>query len=232
MSPTPKTPNPTSETNRGADPGARAAPGQRTWIFVAVALGAGLGLGALFFRSPSKPLLPPASVEVVEVQPRPNVIGAIRDLRVLTTAEQQVERVMDIRSKQSKLFGLIAAEDALLLVASGSVSAGIDLGELQESDLRVSWDKREVHMKLPPAKILSSKIANDRTYVHTRKTDVLATRAENLEGEARAKAEEEIVQAARDAGLLARANRNAARTLEALLRGLGFREVEVITTDS
>ncbi len=204
----------------------------KTALIVAAALAIGIGGAAAVIRSPPRPFLPMASVEVVQVQPRPNVVGSVRDMRVMTTAEQQVERVMDIKSKQSKLFGLVNAEDALLLVASGSVSAGVDLGDLQESDVNVDWDKRSVRMKLPPAKVLSSRIDNERTYVHSRKTDVLASRAEALEGEARSKAEAEIVQAARDAGLLTRASKNAARTLEALLRGLGFRQVEVIVTDS
>lgn len=204
----------------------------KTALIVAAALAVGIGGAATVIRSPPRPFLPMASVEVVQVQPRPNVVGSVRDMRVMTTAEQQVERVMDIKSKQSKLFGLVNAEDALLLVASGSVSAGVDLGELQESDVNVDWDKRSVRMKLPPAKVLSSRIDNERTYVHSRKTDVLASRAEALEGEARSKAEAEIVQAARDAGLLTRASKNAARTLEALLRGLGFQRVEVIVTDS
>jgi hypothetical protein len=204
----------------------------RMALAVVIALGVGIGGAAVVIRSPPRPFLPMASVEVVEVQPRPNVIGAVRDLRVMTTAEQQVDRIMDIKSHQSKLFGLVNADDALLLVASGSVSAGIDLGELQESDVHVDWDKRSVRMKLPPAKVLSSRLDNERTYVHSRKTDLLASRSESLEGEARTKAEAEIVQAARDAGILPRASKNAAQTLEALLRGLGFRQVEVLTTDS
>lgn len=198
-------------------------------LVLAIALGAG---GAVLFRTPSKPLLPPPSVEVVEVQPRPNVIGAVRELHELATAEQTVERVMDIRDKQSRAFGLVESEDALLLVASGTVTAGVDLAELRESDVVVEWDKRRIRMKLPPAKILSSRLDNERTYVHSRKTDLLATRAETLEGQARTKAEAEIVQAARDAGIVNRASKSAVRTLEAMLRGLGFTDVQVTATES
>lgn len=204
----------------------------KTAALLALAVAIGAAIGALVFRPRERPFLPASSIEVVEVTPRPNVIGAVRELHELVTAEQTVERVLDIRDKQSRVFGLVSSEDALLLVASGQVSAGIDLSELQESDVSVDWEKRSVRVKLPPSKILSSRLDNERTYVHSRKTDVLAARAEALEGQARTRAEAEIVQAAKDAGIVARASKSAVRTLEAMLRGLGFVHVEVIATDS
>lgn len=211
----------------------RATPRSKTAALVALAVALGVGLGALVFRPRERPFLPASSIEVVEVTPRPNVIGAVRELHELVTAEQTVERVLDIRDKQSRVFGLVNSEDALLLVASGYVAAGIDLGELQESDVSVDWgEKRSVRMKLPPARVLSSRLDNERTYVHSRKTDVLAARAESLEGQARLRAQQEIVQAAKDAGLVQRAGKSAVRTLEAMLRGLGFARVEVIASES
>lgn len=210
----------------------RATPRSKTAELVALAVALGVGLGALVFRPRERPFLPASSIEVVEVTPRPNVIGAVRELHELVTAEQTVERVLDIRDKQSRVFGLVNSEDALLLVASGYVAAGIDLGELQESDVSVDWEKRSVRMKLPPARVLSSRLDNERTYVHSRKTDVLAARAESLEGQARLRAQQEIVQAAKDAGLVQRAGKSAVRTLEAMLRGLGFARVEVIASES
>lgn len=191
-----------------------------------------VGAAAGWLRTPPRPFLTPGTVEVVEVQPRPNVVAAVRDLKQLTTAEQDIERVMDIRSKQSHMFGLLNAEDALLLVAAGTVTAGIDLSELNDSDVEVEWEKRTVRMHLPAPHILATRLDNRRTYVHSRSTDLLAKRSESLEGEARKQAESEIEQAARDAGLLPRASANAARTMEALLHGLGFEHVSVIVTES
>jgi len=43
---------------------------------------------------------------------------AVRDLARLESVAYHVERVIDVRDKQSLLFGLLKTEDAILLVAS------------------------------------------------------------------------------------------------------------------
>jgi hypothetical protein len=63
--------------------------------------------------------------------------------------------------------------------------------------------------------------------VHTRKTGVLARRRENLETRARQEAERTLVEAAREAGIIARAEENATRTVDGLVRSLGYDRVEV-----
>ena len=67
----------------------------------------------------------------------------------------------------------------------------------------------------------------EKTYVHTRKTGVLAQRRENLETRARQEAERTLVEAAREAGIIARAEENATRAVAELVRSLGYVEVDV-----
>jgi hypothetical protein len=167
------------------------------------------------------------STEVVVVRPAPNVLLAVRDLQRLESAELHFERVIDARNQESHLFGLVHAEDALLLVAVGDVVAGVDLSDLREGDVEVDWAKRSAKVTLPPAKVFSSRLDNDKTYVHSRNVDTLAHRKESLESEARATAEKELEKGARDAGILERANKNASRTVENLVHALGFEHVEV-----
>jgi hypothetical protein len=88
-----------------------------------------------------------------------------------------------------------------------------------------------VRIRLPAPEILSHRLDNQRTYVHTRKTDLLARRNESLETDARRRAEESVVEAAKQAGILKRARTNAARTVESLVRSLGHAEVEVTFAD-
>lgn len=166
------------------------------------------------------------------VAPTPNVITAIRDLARLESSEFQVERVIDLTDKQTHFFGLIETKDALLLVASGSVVAGIDLATMKDGDVSIEPGKKRVHVRLPQAKILSSRIDNERTYVHTRRTDVLAERKESLETEARKEAERSIVEAAKQGGILGRAQENARRTIESLVRSLGYDAVTVEFRDT
>ena len=61
-------------------------------------------------------------------------------------------------------------------------------------------------------------------------TDVLARRSQTLETRARQEAERTLEAAALESGLLTRADRNAARTIESLVRSLGYTDVEVQVT--
>jgi len=175
-------------------------------------------------------LFPPAQpADVTIVRPTPQVIVAVRDLARLESAQYHLERVIDLREQQSRFFGLVESEDAILLVAAGDVTAGVDLTLLRDGDVIVDPVKGEATILLPPAQVLSTRLDNERTYVHTRRTDVLAQRRENLETRARQEAERTLQQAAVEGGVLARAQRNAERTVETLVRSLGYTKVSVRT---
>ncbi len=209
-------------------PNAPAASQERrfsvAWIVAALLAGAVAGGIAGRLAAPAPPK-PPASITVV--RPTPNVVTAVRDLARLESAEYHVERVLDLRDKQSRFFGLVEAEDALLLVATGTVTAGVDLSKLGDDAVTVDPKTKTAKIRLPKAEILGSKLDNDHTYVHSRSTDVLARRKESLETKARQEAEKSIVEAARQNGILARAQKNAERTVESLVRSLGYDHVTV-----
>ncbi len=203
----------------------RAQAPNRNLIAAGVAIFA-VVVGVVIGRcSAPEPRKPPASVMVVK--PTPAVITALRDLARLESAEYHIERVIDLKDKQTHFFGLIEAEDALLLVAAGDVVAGVDLGTLKEGDVVAEPDKKRVTIRLPEPEILSSRIDNEHTYVHMRTTELLAKRKENLESEARKEAEKSIVDAAKEQGILDRAKRNSQNTIEKLVRSLGYSEVTV-----
>ncbi len=162
------------------------------------------------------------------VGPTPSVLLALRDIARLEGAEARIERVIDLREKQSRFAGLIEVEDAILLVASGEVVAGVDLEELKENAISVDRERSRVRVELPPVRVLSQKLDAARTYVHTRRTDALASRRENLETRARQEAERTLVSAALETGLLERAEGSVERTLTSLLRSLGFANVEIV----
>jgi hypothetical protein len=187
----------------------------------------GLALGAKSCKGPSLPLIPPLSSSVTIVQPTPNVLVAVKDLARLESASFHMERVIDLTDKQSMLFGLVQSEDAILLVAVANVSAGVDLQKLSANDITVDTAKKSVKLRLPAPEVFHAELDNDKTYVHTRHTGALATRKENLETRARQEAERSLTDAALQAGILARASENAKRAVEALVRGLGYQQVEV-----
>jgi hypothetical protein len=194
----------------------------------ALCLGIGLGLFTLkSCTAPPKPLLPPMTSSVTVVRPTPDVLVAVRDLARLESASFHMERVIDLTDKQSKLWGIVTTEDAILLVAVAEVSAGIDLQKLTAKDVTVDPARRTARIELPAPEVLHAALDNEKTYVHSRKTGTLADRHENLESRARREAEKTLVDSARQAGLLQRASDNARRTVEALVHSLGYDKVEV-----
>ncbi len=174
-----------------------------------------------------KPEPPAAPTATTVVRSTGSVITSIRDLATVEGASYHLERVIDLRDRQQSVFGLVESEDAVLLVAAGDVVAGVDLASMRDGDVTIDLDARIAHVTLPPPTVLSARLDNDRTYVHTRTTGALARRAETLETRARQEAERTLRKDALSAGILERARTNATRTVKTLLHSLGFVDVQV-----
>lgn len=188
-------------------------------VVVLGALGTGIYLGHR--------LADRAKEDEAVVRSSPSVVVAVRDLARLEGAEFRIERVISLTDKQDRFFGLIQAKDALLLVASGAVVAGTDLSGLADGDVTVDADHHRVQVSLPSSQVLSARLDDDHTFVYQRNTDLLAERKESLESRARQEAERTLEEAARKGGIIQRSNDSVRRTVESLLRSLGFTEVEV-----
>ncbi|HEU5074509.1 MAG TPA: DUF4230 domain-containing protein [Polyangiaceae bacterium] len=184
-----------------------------------------LSVGLLIGRCSEEQNTPAASTTVIKHGP--NVVVAVRDLARLEGASFHMERVIDLKEEQSRLDGLVTAADAILLVAAGDVVAGVDLTQMKEGDIQIDEAQKSVTLVLPRATVFSARLDNSRTYVHTRSTDLLAKRRESLETRARQEAERTLEADAVEAGLLPRAEENVARTIETLVRSLGYRDVRV-----
>ncbi len=174
----------------------------------------------------------PEEPEVVTiVQPTADVVVAMRDLARLESAEYHMERIINLRDRQSRLFGLVEAEDAILLVAAGDVTAGVDLTQMSDGDVVVNPELGRATLTLPPPEVLSTALDNDRTYVHSRETSTLAEPSHTLETRARQEAERTLTESAIEAGVLDRARDNAASAITTLVRALGYRDVEIRWSD-
>ena len=194
-------------------------------VFVTAALAFGFFAG----KQATRPTVPLAPNE--RLSDTPTVVVAVRALARLESVSFHMERVIDLKDRQSHMFGLVQAEDSILLVAAGDVFAGIDLTKMQDGDMTIEPTLHRVTLRLPPPEILSSRLDNERTYVHSRKTDLLAERKEQIETRARQVAEASIREGALQAGILDRAKQSAEHTLTALVRSLGYDQVTVIWAD-
>ncbi len=169
--------------------------------------------------------------DAVELHAGPSVVVAIRDVAKLEATSFHIEKVIEASDAQSRVWGFVQAKDALLLVAVGDVVAGVDLGKVRDDDVRIDEVHHAVTVRLPPPEIVSSTLNERETHVYSRTTDVLAARNEQLEGAARRTAEEQMRKEAIDGGILERARASADRTLRALLRSLGYTQVDLDWSD-
>ena len=77
-------------------------------------------------------------------------------------------------------------------------------------------------VRLPPAEVFIAALDNEKSYVYDRDTGVLAKPDVNLETMVRQRAEEEILKAAIEDGILDQAQMNAEAYLFKFFAALGF----------
>jgi hypothetical protein len=204
-------------------------------LLILVALGVLLVGGYALIRTVQRLTHPLEQVEQVlqeqideVINPTPTILPdpvtivlQVRDLSRLETASYTIEKVITAESGQGALSFLFG--DRLILVAHGQVIAGVDLGKMSEEDVVVTQDGTVV-VTLPPPEVLVVTLNNQESYVFDRDTGVVGMNPA-LETEARQAAEEEILNAALEDGILDMAQRNAEAYVRNLIMALGFRNV-------
>jgi hypothetical protein len=147
------------------------------------------------------------------------IINQILPLARLETIKYTLEKVITAEEGQELIAGLFG--DRLLLVAHGSVTAGIDLSKLKAEDFE--FREGVLAVRLPAAEIFAASLDNDKTFVYDRDTGLFRKSDRELETLARRAAEAEILKAAIDDGILDQAAINAQIFMERLLNDLGFK---------
>lgn len=149
------------------------------------------------------------------------IIREVRSLSRLETASYSIEKIITAESRQGPFAFLFG--DRLILVAHGQVIAGVDLGKMNEDDIIVA-DEETAIVTLPPAEVFIVTLDNQKSYIFDRDTGLIGVNPA-LETDARLAAEEEILSAALEDGILEMAQRNAETYVRQLILALGFREV-------
>ncbi len=145
-------------------------------------------------------------------------ITQVRSLSRLETIQYSIEKVITAEIGQGT-FGFLFG-DKLLFVAHGTVIAGIDMGKMNQEDMRL--DNGVLHVRLPASEIFIATLDNDKSYVYDRETGALTRGDTNLETTARQAAEEEIRKAAEGDGILEVAQQNAVTYLTKFFAALGY----------
>jgi len=149
----------------------------------------------------------------------PALLTQIQTLSQLVTVKYVIEKVVLL--EDVKWFG----ENRVLIVAHGVVKAGTDLKRLRPEDIQVSGKK--VVIALPPAQITDAYLDDNETKVVEHSTGLLRAFDKDLQQTVRQNAVDDIGRAARTSGILTDAEARTRAQLTALLKQLGFEEVEL-----
>jgi hypothetical protein len=145
-------------------------------------------------------------------------INEVRALARLETIQYSIEKVITGETGGGTFQTLFG--DKILFVGHGTVIAGIDMSKLQPEDMR--FENGVLTVKLPPAEVFIAALNNEKSYVYDRDTGILTKPDINLETLVRQRAEEEILKAALEDGILEQAQTNAEAYLFKFFAALGY----------
>jgi hypothetical protein len=190
---------------------------------VIVVLSVASGLGLARFGS-SLPMVGPL---LGEKPPRtttgPVVVEGIKELDHLATV-RWTESVPVTRETGGDILDRLFSGEKVIVIATGKVEAGVDLGDIEKDDVGVNGDS--VTIDLPEPEIISASLDEGRTRVYDRDFSPLNLRPDDqLVEEARLQAIQKIEDAARENEILDTAEHNAEDSVRAFVTTLGFEEV-------
>ncbi len=155
---------------------------------------------------------------------QPTVVDKIQKLQRLETVVYTMDKIVT-GEKQSSILPDFLAADRLLLLVHGEVIAGIDFQTLNASDVQITG--KRVHVRLPHAEVLVTRLDSGKTRVYSRQTGLLVPTDPNLESQVRVEAEQELRRSALADGILQKAQENAHSTVTSLMQSVGFEEIQV-----
>lgn len=160
----------------------------------------------------------------------PTVVESVRDVAKLTTVEM-VEYTTVLKGND---FGWLnwARGDRIFLFAVARIGGGVDMERVTTSNFEVDEDTGSVTVQLPPAEVTFIEVDSEATQVYDRDTGLFTKGDSQLETEARQVAEEILVKAALEHGLLEQARANAEATIESFLMGVGYTEVTFMAPEA
>ena len=156
----------------------------------------------------------------------PPVLKVIQEKPRLETTSYFLSTVADV----SQRVGLLQQEQRVILVACGTVTAGIDISQITNANVSVKGDS--VVIQLPQAEVFRTALVEDRdppcTYVAYRSDGILLESAKSLEGLARVQAMDTMQATALEYDVLATAEKNAETEVRRLLYLVGYKSVEFV----
>lgn len=162
---------------------------------------------------------------------QPAVVVQVQQLNRLETAQFTIEKVIEGGVDQGSPILNALLGDRLLFIAHGNVIAGVDLSQLKPEDV-VVHDNQSISLRLPPARVLFHSLDSGMSRVYDRRRGLLTKGDLDLETQVRQEADQQILQAACEGGILDQANTSAQTQVRTLLVTMGFRQVEFLSSNA
>lgn len=154
-------------------------------------------------------------------------VERIQEMSSLATAQGFVKAV--IEQEDNQLFGkeinadLPGTKRKLLMVVPGTVLAGVDLQEIDDKDIVVNEEKKEIRLTLPRAEILQEPSIDTDNIKTFSVEGIFRNDVDWNEGFALAEvAKDQISQEAVEQGILQAAEKNAEKSLKGFFEQLGY----------
>jgi hypothetical protein len=155
------------------------------------------------------------------------VVEQVQTLSDLVTVKYVLEKVVILNSPPTSMLGqFIEGNNRVLLLAHGTVKAGIDLKRIAPEDVAVAG--RKIVLRLPPPQITDAYLDEHQTQVIDWQKGFLRNFDKDLETAARQNAVDDIRRAARMDGILKDADERARMELFLFLHQAGFDQVEFV----
>ena len=166
----------------------------------------------------------------------PAVLKAVEDLSRYEAATGNFEVIVDLEKDARYLPDFVRGERTLF-VAAGTVDAYVDFTGIGAGAVTVSPDGEEVTVVLPHARLDEAHLDTEASRVVARERGLLDrlggvfSDSPTSERRLHLLAEDRLEAAAREAGVVARAEANTRAMLEGMLGSLGFERVTVVFGD-
>ncbi|MCE6994708.1 DUF4230 domain-containing protein [Saccharothrix sp. S26] len=169
---------------------------------------------------------------------QPALLQSLRDLSQYHASAGEFQVVLDIERDVRYVPAALAGQRTLF-VAAGTVNAYVDFGGLAEDAVQVapttaSGEARKVRVALPRAVLDKPNLDQERCYVFAQERGLLDRLASLVQTQDQqpfyVAAEQKIADAARESGLVQRADDNTRKMLTGMFGALGY-QVEFTSLD-
>lgn len=156
----------------------------------------------------------------------PMLLRQVQSLSELVTVKYVMEKVEVWDDPPPAVLSLFAGDNRILLLAQGTVKAGIDLSQLKPSDIQVHG--QTVTIKLPPAQVTDCYLNDKETRVIERTTGLFRSFDKDLEQKIRNMVLQDMRADALRGGIRTEADERARKQLANLFNMMGFEKVEFV----